>query len=69
MAGGGEWLSIEELADLLGVSVKTVRAWRYRKTAPRGAVFGRHVRFRKSDVDAWIEAQMDPSPSGTPMRC
>jgi predicted DNA-binding transcriptional regulator AlpA len=39
--------------------VKTVYAWRYRGEGPRGAVVGRYVRFRRSDVDAWIDAHSD----------
>jgi excisionase family DNA binding protein len=54
-----EWIGIEDLARELGVPVKTIYAWRYRGIAPRGATFGRHVRFRRSDVDAWIERRYD----------
>lgn len=54
-----EWLTIEELANELDVPVRTVYAWRVKGTGPRGATFGRHVRFRRSDVDAWIEQQFD----------
>lgn len=58
-----EWLGIEELAQELGVPVRTIYAWRTKGTGPRGATFGKHVRFRRRDVDAWIEQQFDQRPA------
>ena len=55
-----EWLTIDELAEELQVPVRTIYAWRVKGTAPRGATFGKHVRFRRSDVEAWVEKQADP---------
>jgi excisionase family DNA binding protein len=54
-----EWIGVEELAAELGVPVRTIYAWRQARKAPRGAVFGKHLRFRRSDVDAWIEQRLD----------
>jgi excisionase family DNA binding protein len=48
-----EYLTCEELAALLKVPVKTVRAWRRNGSAPPSGKFGRHVRFRRADVDEW----------------
>ncbi len=53
------WIGIEELAEELGVPVRTIYTWRTKNKGPRGATFGKHVRFRREDVDAWIEAQLD----------
>ncbi|WP_134768588.1 helix-turn-helix domain-containing protein [Nocardioides sp. 1609] len=50
-----EFLSTEELADLLGVPVATCRWWRHNGTGPRGFRVGRAVRYRRTDVDRWIE--------------
>ncbi len=53
--------TIEEVAEFLGVPVKTLYAWRSRRLnteGPRGLRVGRHVRYRWSDVDAWVEAQV-----------
>jgi excisionase family DNA binding protein len=53
-------LSTEQLADLLAVPLRTVYDWRYRGVGPRGIrLSGRHVRFRLSDVHAWLEAHAD----------
>ena len=48
-------LSVEDLADYLDVPVATVYAWRYRRQGPPGFRVGRHLRFRWSDVEHWIE--------------
>lgn len=58
-----EWIGIDQLAAELGVPVRTIYAWRSTGKGPRGAVFGKHVRFRRSDVDAWIESRLD-APAG-----
>lgn len=60
-----EWLGIEDLAKELGVPVRTIYSWRTgkNKRGPRAATFGKHLRFRRADVDAWIEAQMDGAPA------
>jgi len=53
------WIGIEELAEELGVPVRTIYAWRSKNKGPRGATFGKHVRFRRDDVDAWTESRLD----------
>lgn len=52
-------LSVDELADYLGVPAKTLYAWRHRREGPLGFRVGRHLRYRWSDVQAWIEEQLD----------
>ncbi len=54
---GKRWLSNEDLAELLGVPLGTVRRWRYIGEGPSGVVFGRHVRYDADDVARWIEAR------------
>ncbi|WP_395695054.1 helix-turn-helix transcriptional regulator [Nocardioides sp.] len=51
----GDFLTTEELAAYLKVPVPTVRAWRHNGTGPKGIRLGRHVRYRRTDVDRWIE--------------
>jgi len=48
-------ISAQELAEYLGVPVATIYAWRYRRQGPPGFRVGRHVRFRGSDVERWVE--------------
>lgn len=54
-----DWQSPEEIADELGIPVGTVYQWRYKGTGPPGYKIGRHVRYRRSDVDAWLEDRAD----------
>ena len=51
-------LTVEDLADYLDVPVATVYAWRYRRQGPPGFRVGRHLRFRWSDVEHWIEDRL-----------
>ena len=52
-----EYLTEAELAELLRVSTKTVRTWRKEGTGPPALRFGRGVRYRRRDVDAWLERE------------
>ncbi len=48
------WLTRQDLADRLGLPVKTPAEWASKGgTGPRYAKFGRHVRYRLSDVIDW----------------
>jgi excisionase family DNA binding protein len=49
-----EWLTTVELAEWFQVPVETVRRWRYVGTGPKGMRLGRHVRYRRSDIEAWL---------------
>lgn len=55
-----EYLSPADLAALIHVPVGTVYQWNYKGVGPRKTKVGRHVRFRRTDVDAWLESQSDP---------
>ena len=57
------WIGIEDLAEELGVPVRTIYSWRTRGKGPRAATFGKHLRYRREDIDAWTEAQLDPAAS------
>lgn len=55
-------LSDTEVAERLGVSPFTVRAWRRRGHGPRFMKMGRAVRYRSQDVEAFKEmALVDPA--------
>lgn len=47
-------LTAQDLASYLDVPVKTIYTWRYHNTGPRGFRIGKHLRFRRSDVEAWV---------------
>lgn len=51
-------MTVQELALYLGVPVATLYQWRYRREGPPGFRVGRHVRYRRTDIQAWIEDQL-----------
>ncbi len=57
-------LTVQELANYLGVPVATIYAWRYRHEGPPGFRVGRHVRFRQSDIEEWLNNQLDEVRAG-----
>ncbi len=50
-------LTPQSLADLLGYSLRTVEDWRRKGTGPRYLRIGKHVRYRMSDVESWLETR------------
>ncbi len=52
-------LGIEQLAEELNTSVNTIRYWRTTGYGPRSARIGRRVVYRRTDVDAWVDAQFE----------
>ncbi|HEV8164589.1 MAG TPA: helix-turn-helix domain-containing protein [Actinomycetota bacterium] len=50
-------LSVEEVAERLGVPVSTLHYWSHRGEELVGARIGRRLRYRESQVDAYIAAK------------
>ncbi|WP_081915557.1 helix-turn-helix transcriptional regulator [Saccharothrix sp. NRRL B-16314] len=50
-------LSPQELAEYTGVPLATIYRWNSKGSGPRRLRVGVHVRYRLSDVEAWLEAQ------------
>jgi hypothetical protein len=42
--------TVEQVSAYLGVPVATLHQWRYRRTGPRAARVGRHLRYDPADV-------------------
>ncbi len=55
-------VTIKELAEYLGVPVKTIYEWRQTGRGPVCVHIGRHLKFRLSDVQAWVDSQRDVPP-------
>jgi excisionase family DNA binding protein len=51
------WLTRPEVGERLKVPVKTLAQWASQKKGPRYRVFGRHTRYRLSDLVEWENAQ------------
>jgi uncharacterized protein YjcR len=48
-----DWLNSKEVAELLGVPVHTVRAWRSRKQGPPCYRMYQAIRYDRAEVEAW----------------
>jgi excisionase family DNA binding protein len=59
-------MTIADRLRMLAVPIDTLYGWRHRGEGPRGYRIGRHVRYRRSSVDSWLEEQADrrQSPRG-----
>lgn len=49
----------QQVADYFGVPLATLYAWRSKNTAPRAVRVGKHLRFRREDVEKFLEAHSD----------
>ena len=56
-------LTTQEVADLLNVRRTTLEAWRSRGGGPKFMKLGRVVRYRRKDVDQWLEENTHTSTS------
>jgi excisionase family DNA binding protein len=52
-----ELLTHLQLAHELQVSLRTLERWRQEGTGPAFIRIGRFPRYRRSDIDAWLERQ------------
>jgi len=62
---GEEWLSLRQVADMLGMHPATVRLWADRNELPSRRTNGGHRRFRRTDIEARLrqEAERKPHPA------
>jgi excisionase family DNA binding protein len=58
-------IDVQQLADYLDVPVKTLYAWRYRREGPPAFRVGRHLRYRRNDIQRWIQQRIDTAASGS----
>lgn len=57
-------MTVETVSEYLGVPVATVYAWNSRGLGPKRYRLGKHVRYRRPDVEAWLEEQVSPTYGG-----
>jgi excisionase family DNA binding protein len=60
-----EWLSLRQVADMLGMHPATVRLWADRNELPSRRTNGGHRRFLRADIEAHLrqEAERKPHPA------
>ncbi len=52
-------LTVDEVAAWLGKPKATLYAWRTRKQGPRGIRVGSDLRYRRGEVEAWLDAMTE----------
>jgi excisionase family DNA binding protein len=50
-----------EAASYMKLPRRTLDAWAYRGEGPPFFKIGRHTRYRRTDVDAWLETRRQPA--------
>lgn len=58
-----DWVSLREAADILGVHPATIRNWADKGDLPMRRTPGGHRRFRREDLEAWLETRQSPPPA------
>jgi len=54
-----ELLHPAAVAETLGVPVRTLEAWRYRREGPPYVKVGRRIRYRSVDLENWILGRVE----------
>jgi len=52
-----DFLTTPQVAEILGLAENTLEIWRHRGIGPKFLKFGRACRYRRADLEAWIDAQ------------
>jgi len=61
-----ELLSYQEAANLLHVQIGTVYSWVSKKMIPHIRLGPRLVRFKREEIEAWVEEKQVSTPSVSP---
>lgn len=56
MSQSSEWVSLGEAAEIIGVHPATIRNWAERGELPFRRTPGGHRRFRRADLQQWLES-------------
>lgn len=59
-AGYDPLLTIEEVSDWLGIPRGTLYQWRSRKQGPRAIKVGGALRYRRTEVESYLDQHTDP---------
>lgn len=60
-------LTPAEVSTLLSVPASTLTQWRYHRKGPPFLKLNGHVRYRRSDLDAWLAERVQPTEHAQPM--
>lgn len=53
----GNWLSLKEVSEILGVHPSTVRNWANQGVLPVHRTQGGHRRFQRDEINLWMQSQ------------
>jgi predicted DNA-binding transcriptional regulator AlpA len=61
-------LSIKEVSEFVGLPISTIYSQRQRRVGigALGIPIGRHLRWRLSDIDTWLDAQVEQARAESP---
>jgi excisionase family DNA binding protein len=59
LQAGEKLMSLTDVSEMLGIPIHTLYRWRHNGDGPAGYRVGRHVRYRREVVEAWLEQQAD----------
>lgn len=61
VASGDPLLTIDQAAEYLAIPKSTIYTWRTRRKGqgPRAVKFGGALRYRRSDLDAWVRQHLE----------
>lgn len=51
-------MTIDEVSEYTQIPKSTLYNWRHRNEGPPSISLGRRVRYRRSDVEAWLDAHV-----------
>ena len=54
---------LEWLSGYIGIPERTIYNWRQRGEGPPACRIGKHLRYRRSDVEAWLAERRDKAGS------
>src|SRR5213592_4689597 len=66
-AGEPDWLTLGQAAKYLGVAQSTIRKWSDQGRVPAFYTPGRHRRYRRRDLDNFLERSGPGGSSGGPL--
>lgn len=58
-----DYLTPQELSELWGIAVSTLRKWRWEGKGPRYCKLGERVVYRRVDIDAYADSNLYRSTS------
>ena len=61
----GNWLTLTEVSEMLGIHPSTVRNWADQGVLPVHRTQGGHRRFMRNEINLWMQAQRVNKPEGS----